>query len=94
MKNAESEANRLLVKRFYEEIIGQAKPSSTSLTKSSRRTLHGMTLSSHGIEVRGIEAFKQVLVMFRSAFPDLEIKLEDQFAHDDRVASRFTIRGT
>jgi len=33
-------------------------------------------------------------MMYRSTFPDLEIKLEDQFSHGDRVASRFTIRRT
>lgn len=33
-------------------------------------------------------------MLVRSAFRDLQIKLEDQFAHDDRVVSRFTILGT
>ncbi len=30
-------------------------------------------------------------MMFRSAFRDLEVRLDDQFACDDRVASRFTL---
>jgi len=33
-------------------------------------------------------------MVYRSTFPDFEIKLEDQFSHGDRVASRFTILGT
>jgi steroid delta-isomerase-like uncharacterized protein len=45
-------------------------------------------------EVRGREAFKQVLAGFRAAFPDLRETIDDQVAHGDKVANRFTSRGT
>ncbi len=32
--------------------------------------------------------------MYRSAFPDLQATVEDQVAEGDKVASRFTFRGT
>jgi steroid delta-isomerase-like uncharacterized protein len=42
----------------------------------------------------GAEGIKQVVSMFRTAFPDLEITIEDQIAEDDKVCSRATTRGT
>jgi|SRR6267143_3380962 len=45
-------------------------------------------------EVRGIENFKNTLEMFRSAFPDLYITVEDQIQENEKVVTRFVIRGT
>jgi steroid delta-isomerase-like uncharacterized protein len=42
----------------------------------------------------GAEGIKQVVSMFRAAFPDLEITIDDQIAEDDKVCSRATMRGT
>ena len=45
-------------------------------------------------EVRGIESFKNVLAMFRSAVPDLHIIVEDQIQENDKVVTRFVLRAT
>jgi steroid delta-isomerase-like uncharacterized protein len=42
----------------------------------------------------GLEAIRQVVTMFRAAFPDLEITIEDQIAEGDKVCSRAVTRGT
>ena len=42
----------------------------------------------------GPEAIKQVVSMFRSAFPDLKITIEELVAEGDKVCARFTTRGT
>ena len=42
----------------------------------------------------GAEGVKSVVSMFRGAFPDLEITLDDLMAEGDRVAARSTLRGT
>ena len=42
----------------------------------------------------GAEGIKQVVSMFRSAFPDLKITIEDQIAEGDKVCSRAITRGT
>lgn len=42
----------------------------------------------------GADGIKQVVSMFRAAFPDLEIAIDDQIAEDDQVCSRATTRGT
>jgi steroid delta-isomerase-like uncharacterized protein len=45
-------------------------------------------------DLRGPEEFKQFVRMYRSAFPDLVLTVEDQIAEGDRVVTRFTARGT
>jgi predicted ester cyclase len=42
----------------------------------------------------GPNGFKAMIFSFRSAFPDFELEVEDMFGMDDKVVSRFTMRGT
>ena len=42
----------------------------------------------------GPEGFKQVIGMFRAAFPDLHVTVEDVIGEGDKVATRGTMRGT
>ena len=37
---------------------------------------------------------KQVILRLRAAFPDAVVTIEDMVAEDDRVAARWTMRGT
>lgn len=46
------------------------------------------------VPVRGPEGFKQLVGMFRTAFPDLRVVVEDTFADGDLVGSRGAITGT
>ena len=43
---------------------------------------------------KGPDAIKQVVTMFRGAFPDLKITIEDMIAEGDKVCARATTRGT
>ncbi len=45
-------------------------------------------------EVRGIEAMKQYITMYRTAYPDTRFVVEDQIAEGDRVVTRWTGQGT
>ena len=47
-----------------------------------------------GMDIKGAEGFKQNLGMMRSAVPDMEISIDDMFAADDKVVTRFKITGT
>ncbi len=42
----------------------------------------------------GPEAIRQVVSLFRGAFPDLTVTIEEQIAEGDKVCSRTTTRGT
>ena len=47
-----------------------------------------------GIDIKGAEGFKQSLTMMRTAFPDIHCTIDDMFAVEDKVVTRFTISGT
>lgn len=42
----------------------------------------------------GLDALKDTIRTFRAAFPDLSITIEETIAQDDRLAYRWTMRGT
>jgi predicted ester cyclase len=42
----------------------------------------------------GREGFRWFITMYRTAFPDLQLQVDDMMADGDKVISRFTIRGT
>ena len=44
--------------------------------------------------LRGREIWRQGFEMMRSAFPDLEARIDDVVAADDRLAARLSFRGT
>ena len=44
--------------------------------------------------VTTVESFKQFVASYLVAFPDLQLMLDDCFAADEKVAARWTVRGT
>ena len=45
-------------------------------------------------EIRGREGLKQVVTMYRTAYPDLQFKSKDLIAEGDKVANRWKAAGT
>ncbi len=45
-------------------------------------------------DVRGPEGVKEFAMTYRNAFPDVQLSVEDQVAEGDRVATRWSARGT
>ncbi len=45
-------------------------------------------------DIRGIEAHKERVRMYRTAMPDLQVTFDDVIASGDKVATRWTVRGT
>ena len=43
---------------------------------------------------QGIEGFKQIVTMIRTAFPDVHFQMEDVIAEGDKVVGRITFQGT
>ena len=48
----------------------------------------------HPEDVPGRQAWKERIAMFRRAFPDLSVTIDEMVVDGDRVATRTTIRGT
>jgi steroid delta-isomerase-like uncharacterized protein len=45
-------------------------------------------------DIQGVEDFKQYLTPYITAFPDLNVTVEDEIAEGEKVVERFTMRGT
>jgi steroid delta-isomerase-like uncharacterized protein len=45
-------------------------------------------------EIRGPEEAKKFIATYKTAFPDLNVTVEDAIAEGDKVSTRWTIRGT
>jgi predicted ester cyclase len=43
---------------------------------------------------KGADGLKWLIVMFRTAFPDLHCTVEDEISADDKFAAHWTMRGT
>ena len=84
------EGSKALIRRWYEE-------SGNQRNLDALDELYAPTWVGHfpgAGELRGPTAHKQLLAAFSAAFPDAQYTVEDILAEGDRVASRYTVRGT
>lgn len=86
-----SEENKALVRRELEEIFSKGNLDAADEVYAPAYVGHDPTEPE---EIRGLEGARQYAAVFRSAFPDLHATVDDQVAEGDRVATRFTARGT
>ena len=85
--------NKATVRRVPDEVFNQGNLSVVDELFAPDYVLHDPGILRE--ELRGLEAFKEQWVsMFRTAFPDLRIVIEDQVAEGDKVATRYTGTGT
>ena len=84
-----SEQNKAFVHRLIEEVIGRGNFALVDELVAADYVGH-----SSSPEINTREGHKQFLVALRRAFPDLQIKIEDQIAEGDKVVTRWTARGT
>ena len=88
-----SEENKAILRRVTDEVFTRGNLDVVDELLAPDYVLHDPGVP--GGELRGTESFKQQWVsMFRSAFPDLQLSVEDQVAEGDKVVTRYTGRGT
>ncbi len=88
-----SEENKATLRRVTDEVFSQGNLDEVDELFAPNYVLHDPGIP--GGELRGTESFKQQWVsMFRTAFPDLQLSVEDQVAEGDKVVTRYTGRGT
>jgi steroid delta-isomerase-like uncharacterized protein len=83
-----SEANKQLVRRWFEEVWNRRSEGAIDEILSSECRAHG--LAPGGLPLVGPEGFKTFHRSFCSAFPDLRVILEDLVAEGDKVAGRWS----
>jgi steroid delta-isomerase-like uncharacterized protein len=87
-----TEENKEKVRRLMEESLGGGKPELVDELLDSDFVRYDPYIAAG--EVRGAQTVKDNIVWFRNAFPDLSCTVDEQVAEDDKVVSRWTLRGT
>jgi predicted ester cyclase len=87
-----SEANKLLSKRWFEQVWNQKNEAAIDEMFSKQGKSHGFPEPDSVLI--GPEGFKAVHRTFVGAFPDLHIDLEDIITEGDRVAVRWRVSMT
>lgn len=85
--------NKALVRRWVAEVVNTGDLSD----QSPASQLIAPDFVGHLVslpEIHGFAAFRQVGISYFSAFPDLQLTLEDLIAEGDKVAVRYRSRGT
>jgi steroid delta-isomerase-like uncharacterized protein len=85
------EENKEKVRRFLQEAFNEGNLGVVDEIFASDYVLHD---PANPQEIRGPEGIKQFVQMYRSAFPDTHITVEDQIAEGDEVVTRWRGRGT
>ena len=82
--------NKSMSRRLYEEVFGRGNLDAADEILDAECVNHGPGAPSS----KGREQIKRQATLLRTAMPDFEAILNDQFAEGDRVVSRWTGRGT
>src|SRR4028119_13343 len=87
-----SEGNKDLARRFMEEVYNKGNADFIDEVVASDYVAHDPT-SPEGTG-GGADGATRFVEMYRSAFPDLQMTVEDSIAEGDKVVTRWTARGT
>src|SRR5258708_33921515 len=87
-----SEQYKALARRAIEEVWNQGKLTTIDELVASNATYHDPNVP--GGKFTGPEGVKQFVQIYRTAFPDVHIKVEDQIADGDKVVTRWTATET
>lgn len=87
-----SEQNKALARRSTEEVWNQGKLAVIDELVASNATYHDPNVP--GGKFTGPEGLKQFVQIYRTAFPDVHITIQDQIAEGDKVVNRWTATGT
>jgi steroid delta-isomerase-like uncharacterized protein len=82
--------NKAVVSRFYEEVWNKWNMSVLEEIFATNWVYH----DAGGMELKGMDGFKQFLTMHRTAYPDFQMQVEEMIAEGDKVVSRITAQGT
>ncbi len=85
-----AEENKAIFRRYVEEVGNQGK---LDLVDEIFDRYVSHQPDGHALE-RGPEDVRQFIDEFHQAFPDFHSTIDDQIAEGDKVATRWTMRGT
>ena len=87
-----SDENKALIRRWFEEVWNKGREEAIDELFAAEGIAHGLA-DEAGNALRGPQDFKPFFRKFRSAFPEIEIVVEDTVAEGEKVAARCLVRG-
>jgi steroid delta-isomerase-like uncharacterized protein len=87
-----SEANKALVRRWFEEVWNQGREATIDELFAANGVGYG--LGDTDAALRGPDGFKPFVRNLRGALPDIHMKIEDCLAEGEKVTVRITVEGT
>ena len=87
-----SETNKTVSRRFFEEVFGKGELNlldeliTTDHVNSGPGSIPGLPT--------GPEGTKQLVTLYRNAFPDVHFTIDEQIAEGDKVVTRWSAQGT
>ena len=87
-----SENNKTVARRFFEEVFGEGKLNVLDEIIAKDHVNSGPG-SLPGLPT-GPEGTKQLVTVYRNAFPDVHFTIDEQIAEGDKVVTRWTAHGT
>jgi steroid delta-isomerase-like uncharacterized protein len=86
-----SEQNKAIVRRLFEELWNKGNLSVADQLFSPNYAHHDPSTPDFG---RGPESERKRATLYRTAFPDLQLTIEDLLAEGETVMARWSCRGT
>src|SRR4026209_1251806 len=86
-----SEENKELVRRWFDEVWNKGRAEAIDEMFDEYGIAHGLS-EDPAKPITGPQDFRPFHTLFRGAFPNREIVIEDLVAEGDRVAARCSVR--
>ncbi len=83
------EENKAMVRRIIEEAVNKGNLAVIDEIMAPNYVYH-----FPGMEIKGPDGFRQFVTMMRTAFPDLNVTIDEIIGEGNFVASRLILRGT
>ena len=87
-----SEENKQLVRRWFEEVWNKGRADAIDEMLDEYGIAHGLS-DDPSNPIKGPKEFRPFHTVFREAFPNMMIVIEDMVAEGDKVAARCSVRG-
>lgn len=87
-----SEENKELLRRWFEEVWNNGRADAIDEMFDENGIAHGLS-DDPSKPIKGPRDYKPFYKIFREAFPNMKIVIEDMVAEGDKVAARCSVRG-
>ena len=87
-----SEQNKQVLRRWFDEVWNKGRAEAIDEMFDVNGIAHGLS-DDPSYPIKGPANFRPFYEVFRQAFPNLTIDIEDMVAEGDKVAARCSVRG-